>query len=223
MINLLIKDFYLIKKHLWIGFFYSFMMFFIFSPQVFEVQGMVYVMGMTMIGYTMLMYTTAYDDKNNSEILLNSLPISRKEIVLSRYLSVIIFAIIGAFNMLIAGFVMNQLNVFGIRRLMEIEDFFGALIGLCILSFLYLPTYFKFGYLKAKMFNLFLFAIAFGAPIIIRNLIQSFEKPLWIDDFVIFIETQSDIILSIALLVLLLVIGFISYSFSIMVYRKREF
>lgn len=223
MYNLFVKDFYLIRKHLWIGFFYSFLLFFMFSPQAFEIQGMVYTMGITMIGYTMIMYTTAYDDKNNSEVLLNSLPISRAKIILARYLSILIFIIIGTINMFLAGLILKSIRIIDVSRMMKLQDFIGAVVGLSILSFLYLPTYFKFGYVKAKMFNLLLFAIGFGGPVIMRNFFAGAQKPLWIDKAVEFFTTQSSFTISLFLLVIVGVIGAISYGVSLMVYSRREF
>ncbi len=106
---------------------------------------------------------------------------------------------------------------------MKIEYFIGALVGLSILSFLYLPTYYKFGYLKAKMFNLLLFAVAFGVPVILKSLLNENQKPLWIDKAVAYITSQSDLIIGVFLLVFILIGGVASYGVSLMVYSKREF
>jgi len=223
MYNLFLKDFYLVRKHLWIAMFYSFMMFFIFNSQIPEVQGTVYAVGTTMIGYTMIMYSTAYDDKNNSEVLLNSLPISRNKIVLSKYISIFVFAIVGILSMTISGFVLKSLGLLNVSRMLKLEDVIGAITGLCFITFLYLPIYFKYGYIKAKMFNLILFAIAFGGPMLIGRALKGLEKPLWIDKFIKYLGSQSDIEIGLFIMIIIITLGLISFGFSIMAYGKREF
>ncbi|SHK16547.1 ABC-2 family transporter protein [Caminicella sporogenes DSM 14501] len=223
MFNLFLKDFYLIRKHLWVAMFYSFMMFFLFSSHESELYGMIYSIGTTMIGYTMIMYTTAYDDKNNSEVFLNSLPISRSKIVLSRYISIFMFIIIGVISMMIASFVLKSFNILNISRMFKFHDFVNALIGLCCISFLYLPVYFKYGYVKAKMFNLILFAIGFGGPMLIKNILRFTKKPLWLDKFIMYLHLAPKSVINLLFIIAVVILGLISFSISSIIYRKREF
>ncbi len=224
MYNLFVKDFFLVKKHLWIAVFYSFLIFFMFNGRGIESQTFVYTMGITMIGYTLIMYITAYDDKNNSDILLNSLPVSKFTIVLSRYLSIFIFSLIGAVSMIVAGAVLKSIGIIDLVRPMKLEDYIGALTALCTIGFIYLPIYYKIGYVKAKMFNLLLFAaIGFGIPMLINTLLSNVPKPLWIDESVRFIISQSDLIIGIALLVFIFLLGIVSCFISLMFYKRREF
>lgn len=229
MYNLLVKDLYLIKKHLWVPIFYSFIIFILFSTQNIENQavvyskGVAYSIGTVMIGYTMIMYTTAYDDKNNSEVILNSLPLSRITIVLSRYLSVFIFGIIGMLSMVLAGFILNSLNILNISTEMMTKSFIGGVVGLGGITFLYLPIYFKFGYIKARMFNMVFFIIIFAGPMIIGKFLDKSEKPLWINKLIEYLASQPDYIISLFIVGIAIMMGVISIIFSINMYRKREF
>ncbi|WP_053956427.1 ABC-2 transporter permease [Inediibacterium massiliense] len=223
MYNLFVKDFYLIKKRVKFIIFYGFIMFFIFNAQGNHDHSMAYTAGICMVGYTMMMYTTAYDDKNNSEVLLNSLPISRSNIVLSRYLSIFIFAGVGVLSMMIAGFILKSFHLLHVSKMIEFEDLFGAIFALCFISFLYLPIYFKYGYIKAKMFNLILFAIAFGVPMLIGTLLKETQKPLWIDKGIQFLSNQTDFVVGLFFIMVIITLGIISFAFSIMIYKRREF
>lgn len=223
MNSLLLKDFFLLKKHLWFALFYSFIMFFIFGFQVSNVQGMIYSIGATMISYTMLMYTTAYDDKNNSEVLINSLPLSRNKIVLSRYVSIFIFIVIGISSMVVAGYVLKTIEIIKVSWILRSEDILGAILGSSFISFLYLPAYYKFGYVKAKFFNLLLFAVAFGLPMIIGTYLKGIEKPPWVDQLIANLISQSDFIIGLYIIIFTIILGLISYQLSITVYKKREF
>lgn len=221
MFNLLLKDLYLIRKHLWITVFYSFMTFIIL--QGIKNTEIVYSMGIVMIGYTMTIYTTAYDDKNDSEVILNSLPTSRFQIVFSRYISVILFAVLGMSAMILAGFILGSFNIMNINSGIKFESIIGGLVGLSIIAFLYLPTYFRYGYIKAKLFNLIFFAMAFGGPMLFKRLLSNQEKPLWIDKLIIYLNSQSEFVINLIFIGTIIVMGLISFTISMTIYKKREF
>lgn len=221
MYNLLVKDFHLIKKHLWISVFHSFMIFILL--QSIRNAEIIYSMGIVMIGYTMTIYTTAYDDKNESEVIINSLPTSRVQIVFTRYISVFLFAILGMVSMVFAGFILSSFNIMNINSGIKFESIIGGVVGLSIIAFLYLPTYFKYGYIKAKLFNLILFAVAFGGPMLFKRLLSNQEKPLWIDKLIIYLNSQSEFVINLIFIGAIIVMGLISFTISMAIYKKREF
>ncbi|WP_432409381.1 ABC-2 transporter permease [Wukongibacter sp. M2B1] len=225
MYNLFLKDFYLIKKHLWFIMLYGFIIFFLFNIQGEDVaQGLSYSVGITIIGYTLMMYITAYDDKNNSEVFLNSLPISRSKIVFSRYLSILVFATIGILSMTIVGFVLKSFKLINSwNGVIGFNDLIISSVGLCIVSFLYLPTYFKYGYIKAKIFNWILFAVGFGGPMLIKGFLKDLEKPLWIDVFIKYLNSQSEFTIGLLIMISIMILGLVSLVCSIIIYKKREF
>lgn len=225
MYNLFLKDFYLIKKHLWFAMLYAFMVFFIFNHQGTEVvQGMSYFIGVTMIGYTMMISITAYEDKNNSEIILNSLPISRSKIVISRYLSILVLAITGILSMTVARIVLRSLKLINSgNSTLGFNYVIAPVAGLCVILFIYLPIYFKYGYMKAKMFNLVLFAVGFGGPMLIRTIFKELEKPLWIDQFASYLTSQSELTMGLFFIITIMILGLVSLMYSIVSYGKREF
>lgn len=105
MINLIKKDLLIQKKSFIFVFFYSLFMFVIFNNPAFV--NMIYVMGMIISVYFFLITGNMEDEKNKSDILLNSLPVLRSRIVLAKYVSVFVYMFIGAFFLGIAGLVFH--------------------------------------------------------------------------------------------------------------------
>ena len=52
---------------------------------------MLYVLAIIMLVFVSIIYTNGYDDRYKSEIVLNSFPIDRRDIVRGKYLALIIF------------------------------------------------------------------------------------------------------------------------------------
>ena len=99
-------------------------------------------MGIIIGVYFFLITANMEDEKNKSEILLNSLPVSRSCIVLAKYLSVFVYIIIGAFLLGITG-LFFQLPVIPIAPgLLKATDLL-AVILLISIAVSVLPLYFR--------------------------------------------------------------------------------
>jgi len=55
-----------------------------------------YILGIIMLVFISVIYSIGYDDKNKSEVVLNSFPIDRVDIVRGKYVTLIIFILIGS-------------------------------------------------------------------------------------------------------------------------------
>ena len=218
MLNLLKKDYLLLKRNLWIMILYSFMMFFIFSRTDMNAQ-MIYVMGITMISYLLVMYSTAYDNMNKSDTLLNSLPLKRRDIVAERYMSLFVFIAMSSILMALSGLAMRLTGFFPDIRPISLFDFVIATWSICLVVFLYLPVYFKVGYLKAKLVNFAIFFAVFMIPTIIGKLFIKGEAPLWIRNLNSATELQTTLFMAL----FITIAGIVSYSFSLRFYKNREF
>ncbi len=218
MINLLIKDFMLLRKNLWLPIVYSFMIFFVFS-KIDTTSQMIYVMGITMISYLLLMYSTAYDNLNKSDIMLNSLPLKRRDIVAERYLSLFIFIASTALLMSISGIIMKSTGIVENLRFIQLFDVAIATCSICLIVFLYLPVYFKVGYVQAKMFNFAIFFLVFMIPTLLSKVIMNGNPPKFIENLNSASEIQ--VILFMGSAVALLGIG--SFMLSNRFYSEKEF
>ncbi len=54
------------------------------------VANILYVLGMVILIFISVIYTNGYDDKYKSEIILNSFPIDRRDIVKGKYITLIV-------------------------------------------------------------------------------------------------------------------------------------
>src|SRR6056297_77470 len=218
MLNLLKKDSMLLKRNLWIMILYSFMMFFIFARTDMNAQA-IYVMGITMISYLLVMYTTAYDNMNKSDILLNSLPLKRRDIVAERYMSLFVFIALSSMLMALSGLVMRSTGFLPGMRQISLFDFVIATWSICLVVFLYLPVYFKVGYLKAKLVNFAIFFAVFMIPTMIGKLLARGESPLWIRN----LNSATRLQITLFMALFITIAGIASYLFSLRFYKNREF
>ncbi|PRT06042.1 ABC-2 transporter permease [Bacillus wiedmannii] len=77
-------------------------------------DGMLFPMSCLFITLSTVMVLVAIDERNTSEIIMNSLPLSRKDIIIARYISCAIF--------IVGGMVSTMLVVFLIRCIAVIGD-----------------------------------------------------------------------------------------------------
>ena len=159
MISLLKKDLLIQKKSFLFLFLYGIFMFIVFNNPVFE--DMIYIMGMIIAVYFFLVTASMEDDKNKSEIILNSLPLSKSQIVLAKYLSVFAYILIGAVLLGVVG-LLFQLAAFSLTpRLINAVDLLaaGMLVSICVS--VYFPLYFRFGASALRLFSVVFFLIFF--------------------------------------------------------------
>ena len=97
MFKLVWKDFLILRKVLWYAPIYSFIMAFAFS----NTSAGALSASTIVVSYMLMIQACARDEKNKSEIMLNSLPLRRRDIVLAKYLSVFPYAILGILSYLL--------------------------------------------------------------------------------------------------------------------------
>lgn len=218
--NLIVKDILIIKKYLFLGLIY--VPVFIFAFQ--SLGNAMLSAGVVGITYIFITTACANDDKNKSDILLNSLPINRFSIVLAKYFSVLLYALVGIIEYIIVAWLISIIGISIEVTPIHLENIFGALIAVFLINGIYLPLFFKFGYLKSRIINMILFlAFFFGIGILLNQLNAIYEKVPSIRSFLEFILQQSDFMMAIALSIILIGIASVSMSISLKVYKDREF
>lgn len=234
MYNLVWKDLQILKPILWIAPIYGFCGLFVFS---FTMEGAALSFITIMVTYTLLDRACALDDKNNSEIILNSLPLCRRDIVLAKYLSVFLYAAIAILSFV---FAQEVVSVTGIPVLggapiskISLEGFVGALVAMVAFISLYYPIYFKLGYARIKWAAMILvLSLMFFIPVtgsliageygvvnnpILRNIIVIMERlGNWL-------QTQVGWQIASYMLVLALILMSASVRLSLRFYNRREF
>ena len=183
----------------------------VFFAVAFLREGNSFVFGIIILMFAMMVVTTiSYDDLAKWDAYALTMPVTRKEMVLSKYLVMVLLNTLGAVLSLIIGivgsFLMNQsfdLEILVIVGLVYLIAFiFGSVI---------IPLIYKFGTEKARLM-LFLCALL---PTALILLVEQLDVPL---------PTTGNPWIYLILLVACSVIGVIlSYLISLKIYTKKEF
>ena len=155
--------------------------------------------------------------------MLNSLPISRRDIVLAKYLSIFVYMGLAILAYMGSSLLVKALRIPIDVVLLSLEGVTTAFLIVALMSSIYLPIIFKFGYIKAKLFNLVMFLFFFFVPTIIVNL---YNNPRYHHYFVNFFQefvSWKNWQIALLLIAFSLLILSISYSISVSIYKKREF
>lgn len=220
MVRLVVKDLLLQKKMvLWsLGYIFFFQF-------AFKSMGSLQISPtMVAVSYMLLMSSCAWEDKNNSDIMLNSLPLSRAKIVAAKYLSMLVYGllVIPAYWL-----VTTLMSLVGdtIKLAIYPLSSSGVIIGLAttvLMSALYLPIFFKVGYHRSRIINFVLFFGLFAVGSQIGDFLLTMPKPDWIDTLPD-ITQWSDATIPWLLLLAAIAIQLVSYGFALRFYRQREF
>ncbi|MGE6344978.1 ABC-2 transporter permease [Bacillus mycoides] len=142
------------------------------------------------------------DSKNESEVIVNSLPILRKQIVFAKYIVAIIILFI---SVTVGCFTMGMKNGVNLFEFIETTTVASISFILVYLSFV-LPISFWLGYKK----TIFITIVIFMAPIVIlETLFQINLEQIQLYNSVLFVSSICMFIVSIFV--------------SVKVYEKREF
>ncbi len=214
---LVFKDLLLQKRMLFLAFAYVFVFSFAFQSLG---EGRLIAI-ITAVGYMFVMTGAAWEEKNNSDVLWNSLPVAKWKVVASKYLS--IFAYV-AIVVPICYLVSTTLSLVGLAALSISIDFMSIVVGtvtVFIAASLYLPVFFAVGYLRSRYwhFGLFLGIMVLGSAL--PNLIPA--GPPQIEPFLEKLSQANEIEIAAAGGVGVAVLVAISFLLSVRFYRRREF
>lgn len=169
--------------------------------------------------YITTIFSNSYDEKSNSEIVLNSLPIARKEIVKGKYVSIVI-------SILISGFIIiASTNIFafgGLVFTVRTAGFIDIIISFNLISIifsLYYPIYFKLGGSKARLLNIVLYLLVFFTPSFLAKYGARIIKFIPRDGLFSF----GNDILTFSLFIICTAIYCLSYHISKDFYQQRDF
>lgn len=161
-------------------------------------------------------YIFAYDDHYKTDIIFTSLPVTRTDIVTSKFLS--IFAVT-ALSCLLSGLIIFGLaltHIFGFEMSM-FKQIFTLAVGRSLLISLFIacisiPLFTKFGFRKAKILWIGFYVMAF----VVLNKHGLFDRIL--DYFGI-----SNINFMIVSVVVFAVMAILSYMVTLVTYKRKNF
>lgn len=173
----------------------------------------------TMIPIILIIFcisTFSYDEYNGCNTYITALPVSRKKIVLSKYIFTLIIAIIAlALSSLIVGIIAIVENNF--NALEMLAQMFGSTVGVCFAIAIMYPLIYKYGSQKGRLLLLVIFAIVAVSGFLTSELFikLSFDT----SSLIYFINKNFEIVG----LVLFLASMSISYFISARIYEKKDF
>ncbi|MEL1044829.1 ABC-2 transporter permease [Clostridioides difficile] len=162
---------------------------------------------------TMIVSTFSYDDLNKWDSYVLTMPINRNDIVLSKYLTMLIFSFIGVLVSLIVsvtiGYFKNTLilneTLLINALILSISVCFGSLI---------LPLIYKFGIERARLLMILCFLVPTLALLVFKSILENISSPISIE---IMLNT---LVYSLPFVAILLFV--ISYFISSKIYSKKE-
>ncbi|HBG4239614.1 TPA: ABC-2 transporter permease, partial [Clostridioides difficile] len=129
---------------------------------------------------TMIVSTFSYDDLNKWDSYVLTMPINRNDIVLSKYLTMLIFSFIGVLVSLIVsvtiGYFKNTLilneTLLINALILSISVCFGSLI---------LPLIYKFGIERARLLMILCFLVPTLALLVFKSILENISSPISIE------------------------------------------
>lgn len=217
MFNLILKDFILVKNVNPLVFIFAMFISFIgiMTPIV---GGILYISSMMMLAQIALAFVSGIEDKNNTELFLNSLPLDRKIIVTGKYFSLI--GIIFASGLIIALFT-NFIDLIGIKAVTRAANIFDILVAVCLIGLYYIfyyPVYFKFGGDKLRAFNSFTYLLMILLPAILVK----FSKSKTGLDMINYLSSINLHHIGYILLGIVIILFFVSLKLSQVFYSNRD-
>lgn len=190
-------------------------------------MGFMFKSSETLSSYFMMMimlvisYPFAIIDKNHLDILYGTLSLSKKSIVIGRYLFVLLLTIVCAILSIVCSLILSSIikEEIVISQLLLIVCSMFTVLSL-VISLQY-PIYFKYGYTKAKMIAMIplftVFAIIIMVPSIAKLAGWNLSLTNLFDNL-----TSNAHLLCIGLIFIGLMFLLISYFISYKLYNKKD-
>lgn len=217
MFSLVLKDILVQKKYVLFSLFYAFFLSFVFKSN--SDASMIFIMIPSMVAYMFVLGACGYDDKNKCEIMLNSLPINRSILVISKYLSTLTFIFIAILLTFVAATILNLFGFAHFNILMNLKNALSSGVGILLFACLYFPFYFKLGYQKSRYFLIGAFFLIFAIPTTLSKIIPKGSTP---PSFIVYLNSQPNLLIGAFIAVVMFIILLISIFFSTRFYINKD-
>ncbi|MGX4584400.1 ABC-2 transporter permease [Paenibacillus chitinolyticus] len=171
MAALLSKDFRVMRKELWWMAFY--VVFFAISFSNSPMGGVV----VQLVPSIMLLFISAnHDVKNRNFILLGSLPVRRSDIVRARYVSVLLFGVLGTGIAFIVSTVMSMIRGTGGASAFSWET--SGILGVMLLVYaaIYLPLHYWLGDKYLQVISVIMMILLFASTSMLGLIVGATDK-----------------------------------------------
>jgi ABC-type transport system involved in multi-copper enzyme maturation permease subunit len=219
VLSLLYKELLLIRRQLLLGL--AFILLFIFAFQSLEEK--MFIAAVMPVAYLLAMTSCACEEKNRGDILLNSLPLSRKAVVLAKYITLVLLFLVASLFYYILYLAINAAGISLRAYPITIEGLLIAFLAVAFMNSVYFPFYFKLGYIKSRMLFFVVFLAAFAGIAAISNYLAAHQGEPWVRQMLNFFAALPQPAAIVLLVGFSLLILLISYGISLYFYTRREF
>jgi len=182
------------------------------------VSNLLYAVSIVVLTFATVIFTNGYDDKNKSEIILNSLPLDRRNIVRSKYIILIFYTLMYGLVTILFTKVLIRLNVVDGGGSVSLQSIIAAVNIVLLFYTIYYPFYFKLGE-GLRSFNAILWVFVMLGPTMLgRGMAALYKRGLL--DRLMNVDLDK---INFYLLGIVLVLYYISLQISKRIYGKREF
>jgi len=217
MLNLVVKDLLIQKKYVLFAFVYMFILIFAFQNMK------AFFFTSAAIGFVYILLTTscAYDEKNKADTMINSLPVKRCHVVTAKYVSVYVFLAMATLGYLLFSVLLGVIDFPVEIYPLTVDSFIAGFVAVSIMTGLFLPVYFKFGFTKSRIVNFVLFFGFFFAVPLIMESIQELGVDILNGSMTSLLNSQyaGKVLGGLGLIIFM----FLSHRLSLVFYRNREF
>lgn len=182
------------------------------------IGNIIYVLSIIIFTFVVVIYVNGFDDKYKSEVILNSFPLDRRNIVRSKYITLIIFILISSAVIVALTNVLPMiLNIDG-RASANIHTVIIAANVLLLFYSIYYPIYFKVGE-GLRTFNTILWLLLVIGPNLLVKALKTLDQRKLLE---ILAHIDLDKI-NLYFLGISLIIYYLSLQISKKIYVKKEF
>ena len=170
---------------------------------------------MIMLIFSMIpMSTFGYDERTNTSRYLNTLPISRKEMVLEKHLLTFISIILGALFGTVISIVLAYLASGNIPSIKDMLPYImGGILGISIMDSIQIIAIYKYGMEKGRIM---LYVMILGIVLIITGLSYILPNDIKLPSI------NNDIVIILIFTIILFIIYYVSYLVSYHIYKKKD-
>ncbi|MBU5300138.1 ABC-2 transporter permease [Clostridium sporogenes] len=214
MLNLIKKDLIITKSYIIKAL--AILIFYIFIFNEMDKQG-IYIIGVYLIVQILISVSFFYGERAKEDYILKSIPVKKKNVVLAKYISIIIYFIAFLILVYLSNFIVHILNFSDIIQSLKISTIFFSLSTIFISMAIQLPIYFKLNYSKGRIINNFIY---FGIFIAIYTLYDNNHLNNYMKTYNVSNDRYQKFILIVTIISIILFI--ISSILSMRIYEKKE-
>lgn len=218
MRQLVVKDLYTQKP---LVYFTSIIWFIMFTNFFTDGAPIRHVFLLIFLAYWLVNYSNANTKSFEGEsILLNSLPVTRRQLVLTKYVTALVWFSFAAVAVVMYIFLFKSFAPFP-TRMINVSELFIAVSGFYILLSIFYPLLFKFGYQLASILAFILTLIGYIGLQTFMNMLENPRIP-FANEIVATLAANKLGSITIFIIVSLLITLF-SYVLSVRIYEKKDF